>query len=119
MRSRYSAYALAQASDTELPSLLEYLVKTWHSSTVPGKLEPGPTRWTGLEVVHSAESGDTATVEFTAFHKINGRAGKLHELSRFVREAGAWLYVDGVGDPGGERRVGSMSIPGGRPRTDA
>jgi SEC-C motif domain protein len=31
-----------------------------------------------------------------AHHKVNGRAGTLHELSRFVREGGAWLYVDGV-----------------------
>jgi uncharacterized protein YchJ len=36
--------------------------------------------WTGLE----------------AFHKMNGRAGKLHEISRFVREGGGWLYVAGV-----------------------
>ncbi len=26
---------------------------------------------------------------------INGRAHRLHELSRFVREAGQWFYVDG------------------------
>jgi SEC-C motif-containing protein len=96
MRSRYSAYALTQSRDTDLPSLLEYLMKTWHASTVPGKLELGPIRWTGLEVLHSAASGEAATVEFTAFHKENGRAGKLHEISRFVREAGVWLYVDGV-----------------------
>ncbi|MFM6992339.1 MAG: YchJ family metal-binding protein [Rhodoferax sp.] len=25
-----------------------------------------------------------------------GRAARLHEQSRFVREAGRWLYVDGV-----------------------
>jgi SEC-C motif-containing protein len=96
MRSRYSAYALAQVRGTALPSLLEYLMKTWHPSTAPGDLELGPMNWTGLEVLHKATSGDAATVEFTAYHKVNGRAGKLHEVSRFIREAGVWLYLDGV-----------------------
>ena len=96
MRSRYSAYALAQVRGTAFPSLLEYLMETWHPSTVPRDLELGPMNWTGLEVLRSAASGEAATVEFTAFHKVNGRAGKLHEISRFVREAGVWLYVGGV-----------------------
>ena len=96
MRSRYSAYALAQGRGTDLSSLLESLMKTWHPSTVPGNFELGPMSWTGLEVLFSAASGEAATVEFTAFHKVNGRAGKLHEISRFVREAGVWLYVDGI-----------------------
>jgi SEC-C motif domain protein len=34
-------------------------------------------------------------VEFVARYKVNGRAHRLHEISRFVREAGKWLYVDG------------------------
>jgi hypothetical protein len=38
-------------------------------------------------------------VEFVAHHKVNGRGARLHEVSRFVREAGAWLYVDGVTEP--------------------
>jgi len=96
MRSRYSAYALAQVRGAARTSLVEYLVKTWHPSTAPANLEVGPMTWTGLEVLHSAASGDAAVVEFTAHHKVNGRAGKLHEVSRFVRESGAWLYVDGV-----------------------
>jgi SEC-C motif-containing protein len=35
-------------------------------------------------------------VEFVARYKIGGRAHRLHEISRFVREEGRWLYVDGV-----------------------
>jgi SEC-C motif-containing protein len=38
-------------------------------------------------------------VEFVAHHKVNGRAGRLHERSRFVREGGAWFYLDGVVAP--------------------
>jgi SEC-C motif-containing protein len=36
-----------------------------------------------------------ATVEFVARSKLGGRATRLHETSRFVREDGQWFYVDG------------------------
>jgi SEC-C motif domain protein len=96
MRSRYSAYALLQGRGASPRSLLEYLMTTWHPSTAPGDLELGPMSWTGLDVLHESASSDAGVVEFVAHHKVNGRAGTLHELSRFVREGGAWLYVDGV-----------------------
>jgi SEC-C motif-containing protein len=96
MRSRYSAYALVQGRGMAEPSLLEYLLETWHPATAPGDLELGPLNWTGLDVLHREASGDGAVVEFVAHHKVDGRAGRLHEVSRFVREAGVWLYVDGV-----------------------
>ncbi len=39
-------------------------------------------------------------MEFVARYKIGGRAHRLHEVSRFVREAGSgdvprWYYLDG------------------------
>ena len=89
MRSRYSAYAL---------DLRDYLLATWHASTRPGALaEPEPgLRWLGLDVKRSAITGeDTAVVEFVARSKLGGRAHRLHETSRFVREGGLWFYVDG------------------------
>ncbi|MBI5257944.1 MAG: hypothetical protein HY855_15675 [Burkholderiales bacterium] len=88
MRSRYSAYVLQQA---------DYLLATWHPTTRPAQLafEPG-LRWLGLEVRrHQATGADTAIVEFVARSKLGGRAHRLHETSRFVREQGRWLYVDG------------------------
>jgi SEC-C motif-containing protein len=94
MRSRYSAYALVQGRGPAARSLVEYLMQTWHPSTAPGDLELGPLNWTGLEVMHAEMHGDAGVVEFVAHHKVNGRAAKLHEVSRFVREGGAWLYVD-------------------------
>jgi SEC-C motif-containing protein len=96
MRSRYSAYALVQGRGTAPRALVEYLMKTWHPSTVPGDLALGPMQWTGLDVLHQDASGDAGVVEFVAHHKVNGRAARLHELSRFVREGGVWLYADGV-----------------------
>ena len=42
---------------------------------------------------------DADTVEFVARYRINGRAHRLHEVSRFVREgegaARRWFYLDG------------------------
>ena len=89
MRSRYSAFVLDR---------LDYLLATWHPSTRPGKLaanEPG-LRWLGLEVrAHRPLDADHAEVEFIARSKLGGRAHRLHERSRFVREQGRWFYVDG------------------------
>jgi SEC-C motif-containing protein len=35
------------------------------------------------------------TVEFKAVYRHGKERGVLHENSRFVREGGHWLYVDG------------------------
>ena len=96
MRSRYSAYALAQGRGPTTRAVLEYLMQTWHPSTAPGDLELGPLKWTGLEIVHEETQGDAGVVEFVAHYKVNGKGEKLHEVSRFVRQDGAWRYVDGV-----------------------
>jgi SEC-C motif-containing protein len=45
--------------------------------------------------MHRPEAADLASVEFIARYKACGRAGRLHEISRFRREDGRWLYVDG------------------------
>ncbi len=89
MRSRYSAYVLG---------LPDYLLATWHESTRPQSMEPDPPgmKWLGLDVKRSAlQDADHATVEFVARSKLGGRANRLHEVSRFVREGGRWFYVDG------------------------
>lgn len=89
MRSRYSAYVLG---------LGDYLHDTWHASTRPTEpfgFDPA-LRWLGLEVRrHAQVDTDHAVVEFVARSKLGGRAMRLHETSRFVREAGRWYYVDG------------------------
>ncbi|MDY0107045.1 MAG: YchJ family metal-binding protein [Giesbergeria sp.] len=88
MRSRYTAFVNERA---------DYLRATWHASTRPARIdfEPG-ARWLGLEVrAHRATGPDSAEVEFVARYRVGGRAVRLHERSRFVREAGRWYYVDG------------------------
>jgi SEC-C motif-containing protein len=90
MRSRYSAY---------VHRLETYLLATWHPSTRPSpQLFDGADnpRWLGLEIKrHEMTGTDSAIVEFVARYKVGGRAHRLHEISRFVREDGRWLYVDG------------------------
>lgn len=89
MRSRYSAYVL---------KLDGYLLATWHPGTRPAALDLAVdnTRWLGLEVKrHTVESAERATVEFVARYRIGGRAHRMHEISRFVREEGLWFYMAG------------------------
>ncbi|RYF44051.1 MAG: hypothetical protein EOO25_01045 [Comamonadaceae bacterium] len=89
MRSRYTAFVLQDEP---------YLLDTWHASTRPASAawEPG-TRWLGLEVrSHECLDPDHAEVEFVArCRQSSGKAVRLHERSRFVREQGRWYYVDG------------------------
>ncbi len=93
MRSRYSAYTQNDEA---------YLLATWHPSTRPKSLPldaSDKTRWLGLDVKRhqvDADNPDRAVVEFVARFKVGGgRAERLHEISRFVREDGRWFYVDG------------------------
>ena len=89
MRSRYTAFVHERA---------DYLKATWHESTRPSTLdfEPG-TRWLGLEVrSHRVVDAEHAEVEFVARQRsAGGKAHRLHERSRFVREGGRWYYVQG------------------------
>jgi SEC-C motif-containing protein len=89
MRSRYSAYVRGNEV---------YLRSTWDASTCPQDaiVQDNATKWLGLEVKKHVPMGEEATVEFVARYKIGGRAERLHEVSRFRREAGKWYYVDGT-----------------------
>lgn len=92
MRSRYTGFVLANAP---------YLRKTWDPATCPEDMGVAVTdavKWLGLDIKRTQAGGaDDAEglVEFVARYKHNGRATRLHEVSRFRREGGQWLYVDG------------------------
>ena len=88
MRSRYSAFVLNR---------IDYLKATWHASTRPADVTQNDgTKWLGLEVRrYVLIDADHAQVEFVARYRTAGRATRIHELSRFVRELGRWYYVDG------------------------
>lgn len=107
MRSRYSACALATVNNPHGHAMLNYLHATWHTSSAPGDLELSPMQWTGLQVLQAQQSGQAGVVEFVAYYKINGKAHKLHEVSRFTsspvavgangaaQDAVRWWYIDG------------------------
>jgi SEC-C motif-containing protein len=89
MRSRYTAYVLCNEA---------YLLDTWHPSTRPGHISFEPQqRWLGLKIIEAKVTGDaSAEVQFIARYRMGGaKAARLHELSRFVRDSGRWVYVDG------------------------
>lgn len=88
MRSRYSAFVQGRT---------DYLLATWHPDHRPAELtlEPG-AQWLGLEVRRACLLNDThGEVEFVARYRVAGRAVRLHERSRFVREGGHWFYTEG------------------------
>lgn len=90
MRSRYTAYVLGN---------VDYLSASWHPTTRPQQFEPGANiEWLGLEVLAckaGLASDVKGSVEFIARYQQQGRQGQAHENSRFVREQGVWLYLDG------------------------
>ncbi|UGQ46475.1 YchJ family protein [Massilia endophytica] len=100
MRSRYTAYTLGNEP---------YLLATWHSSTRPAEKIINPDerlQWLGLEVKSALRLRQRKVnegedfVEFVARCRIGGKGQRLHEVSRFLREADEhgvlrWYYVDG------------------------
>ncbi len=101
MRSRYCGYVVRDAA---------YLLATWHASTRPRRLDfPVGLRWLGLTVVrHEQVDANHAIVEFIAESEVQhaspgrqrprvvtARTQQMHEVSRFVRQAACWYYLDG------------------------
>ena len=90
MRSRYSAFALG---------LGPHLRDTWSTATRPADLDlDDGLEWRRLQIVDTVRGGaddDEGVVEFRAAHRSAEGAGVLHERSRFARQDGRWVYVDG------------------------
>ena len=90
MRSRYTGFVLGDES---------YLLATWHPSTRPSQVRlDAKQNWLGLSVRSTEDGGAedaTGTVEYVARFKIAGKGHRLHEISRFEKTAGRWLYIDG------------------------
>ena len=88
MRSRYTAYC---------EHAVAYLQATWHPATRPEDFAVDANiRWLGLRIHRVAAGGENDTggiVEFTARWRSAGRAHRLREVSRFVREADRWVYL--------------------------
>jgi len=92
MRSRYTAYAQHDA---------DYLRRTWDSGKCPDAIDFSreTAAWERLEILDTKKGGlhdDKGTVEFKAYYRQDGEACVLHEVSRFIKKDGRWLYLDGV-----------------------
>ena len=94
MRSRYTAYTLQET---------EYLLQSWHKDFRPASLPMDENlKWLGLKIKacqHGLQGDNNGVVEFVARYKIGGRAHRLHEISRFTKIDGAWVYIDGKTEP--------------------
>lgn len=93
MRSRYSAYVNEE---------WRYLFNSWHPQTRPTRKSlsrSDSVSWKNLEILNSTDGqalDDKGTVEFRAIWKnADGSQSSLHENSRFERQNGRWVYVDG------------------------
>ena len=88
MRSRFTAFAVGDPT---------YLLKTWHRSTRPKTLDLDvDQRWYRLDILWTERGGildSDGQVSFRAYYRHPDGAGQLTEVSRFVREAGQWLYL--------------------------
>ncbi|MDF1757049.1 MAG: YchJ family metal-binding protein [Legionellaceae bacterium] len=105
MRSRYSAYAIANTEyikqTMQGKALLGYNVedsKKWASKVI----------WLGLQV-HNAyfETKEKGFVEFSAKLIDDGRLHEIHELSEFSLIDGLWFYIQGTMLPASDKLVGS------------
>lgn len=94
MKSRYSAYAL---------DIAEYIIRTTHPDNPDytentqrwreeiSRFSQG-TRFEGLRILSYEEGEEESFVSFEATLS----SGIMREKSRFLKENGRWLYVDGV-----------------------
>ncbi len=91
MRSRYSAFCLGKVN---------YLVETLHADkrqlddVAILKQSIKETQWLGLKIIRHKIQNQEATVEFVGFYQ-DKPIGQLHEKSRFIKQDGKWLYIDG------------------------
>lgn len=96
MRSRFTAFAVNRT---------DYLLATWHPSTRPATLELDDTlRWYRLDIedAHGGVFDTQGRVRFAAYYRSapgvpseEKTKGVQRENSRFVKEEGAWFYLDG------------------------
>ncbi|MCL1887407.1 MAG: YchJ family protein [Kiritimatiellaeota bacterium] len=95
MRARYAAYALALVDylhDTAGPRVQKEFdaanTKTWSQSAT----------WTGLDIVKETLGGpgdETGVVEFIAHYTVKEKPFDHHEVAKFEKRDGVWVFMDG------------------------
>ncbi|MGX2039182.1 YchJ family protein [Methylocaldum sp. MU1018] len=92
MRSRFTAFELRDA---------DYLRESWDSGKRPASLdfEGDSRKWSRLEIVGTVGGGENderGVVEFKARFELGDDTYLIHEVSRFHRVSGRWVYLDGA-----------------------
>lgn len=94
MRSRYTAYAIAD---------IAYIAKTMRGKPLNGfdELEAQAwatnVTWLGLKVIDTRiETPNRGYVEFIARFIEGDQLKSIHEVSEFYRDQGHWFYIDGI-----------------------
>jgi SEC-C motif-containing protein len=92
MRSRFTAYAMRNT---------DYLLKTWDTSKRPDEIDFSKEGvvWTKLEIVSTKKGKATDSkglVEFKAYYESDNEEYVMKEMSRFKKQVGQWLYLDGL-----------------------
>jgi SEC-C motif-containing protein len=99
MRSRYTAYVLLDAAYLERTHCPPAAARPADTPEIGAGTAPDPAlHWLDLRILRTERGGPgdrDGVVEFIARYKHRGRAGRLHEVSRFVRAGAGWCYVDG------------------------
>lgn len=104
MRSRYAAFALglgAYLVDTLAEGHVDRAFPREALARELGRAK-ATKRFMGLVVHDAREDGDRGEVTFSARVFEKGEDQSFRERSRFVREGGAWRYLDGEIGPYGE-----------------
>lgn len=98
MRSRYTAFSLLETEYLIQTLAPEKIIQSGGQDQLRRELlsTMGQTKWLGLKVVaEKMDDTDNGTVQFIAYYDQGPKFGQLHERSRFVRQDGRWVYVDG------------------------
>jgi SEC-C motif domain protein len=92
VRARFTAYARRD---------VDYLLASWDAGKRPAAIDfsKETAQWRKLVIVGTKKGGaqdSKGMVEFKAYYSQDGGDYFMHEISRFVKSGGRWLYLDGV-----------------------
>lgn len=96
MRSRYTAFVLGKLDYLDHTLAPEKRDDTDQAEVAASSRD---AQGLGLQIRATSEDGADATVEYVATFRLHGQQIAHHELAKFRRENGTWLYVEGEMNP--------------------
>ncbi len=95
MRARYSSYVTGEVEFLRTSAVKEVQEEF---NAEESKAWSEAAEWHGLEIIATDKGGeedDEGVVEFRALYTANGEFCNHHEVSKFVKEADGWKFVEG------------------------